>query len=118
VRQTSAEKKQADDAKLLKQWRRWHREQLEQALAGPHGAMMAELVDRLSKLTQQSASALLHFVRAQNWKSIDANTRFTALHEINVGIAAAREREGMAQFDDALWGERSTLFQVARELMK
>jgi len=36
--------KLADDARLLRAWRKWHREEREQALAGSHCAMIERLM--------------------------------------------------------------------------
>jgi hypothetical protein len=35
-RKSTLNKKLEDDAKLLRAWRAWHREELEEALAGPY----------------------------------------------------------------------------------
>jgi hypothetical protein len=60
---------------------------------------------------------LLKFMRTVEWRLVDADTRFTLLHQINGGIISLREREGKLAFDDPLPGEQSTLFLIARTLL-
>ena len=78
----------ADNAHLLRAWKRWHREQLKQALCGLHRDVLERLMLRLKNL--QSARELVGFIEAQDWTAIDVETRFIALHEINAAIRAAR----------------------------
>jgi len=40
---TKKEKELADNARLLRAWKKFHREQREAVLAGPHGAVLSEL---------------------------------------------------------------------------
>jgi hypothetical protein len=100
----------ADNRRLLRAWRAWHHEQLEEALAGPHGTVIARLMALLKGMT--SARALVDFINAQDWSSIDAATRFTALHQINEAITAHRERNDLAPIDDALPAEPPNAFQT------
>lgn len=62
----AADQKRADDARLIRAWRKWHREQLEEALAGMHSAVMARLMAELEDL--RSAHKLVDFVAMQDWK--------------------------------------------------
>jgi hypothetical protein len=98
------------DKKLLRAWRRWHCEQLKEALEGVHADVMRRLMAQLEGL--RSARALVAFVAAQDWSAIDANTRLICLHEIDRAIIALRERMGQAPIDDALWGEPLATFQL------
>jgi hypothetical protein len=99
------EKKLADDARMMRAWRRWHREQLEEVLAGPRGPMIERLMFILKELSLQSAPLLLAYIRGVDWSAIDANTRFICLHEINAAIGNMRESHGMAFCDDPLPGQ-------------
>ena len=45
----------ADRAHLLRAWRRWHREQLKEALAGVHGAVLERLMAKLKDLRSARA---------------------------------------------------------------
>jgi hypothetical protein len=114
--QGKEEKKLADDARLLRAWRRWHREELEQAIAGPHGDLVAQFVQILRGLTLQSAPMLLKFVRTQDWRSIDSATRLILLHEVNTAITALRERNNMVPFDDTL-DDRLNVFNTIQAIM-
>jgi hypothetical protein len=111
---TAKEQELADNARLLREWRNWHAEELAEALAGPHGNIVEPLIELLKRLNMASGNALLDFIRAQDWSAIDAQTKLVILHEINTAITKLRTRNGMAPIDDALWGERATVFQLIR----
>jgi hypothetical protein len=111
------EEKLADDARLLRVWRRWHRDELEAAVAGPHGAVATRLVQLLRDLTLKSAPALLNFVDAQTWSDIDHNTRFILLHEIDAAVTVLRTRNGMLPFDDPPDDDRPNVFLKIRTIM-
>ena len=102
---------------VLRHWRKWHREQLNEALAGPHGAVVKPIMDFLGQLTPEKMPALLKFMRAQDWRLVDADVRLVVLHELNAAITRLREREGKPPIDDALPGEAPTLFLIVRELL-
>jgi hypothetical protein len=117
-RSKTAEQKQLEEnSYLLRQWRKYRREQLEQALAGPHGAVVERIVDFLRRMDLCSAPALLTLLREYDWRHVDADTRFTLLHEINQSIGALRQRSGLPVIDDALPHERATGFLLVRELL-
>ena len=80
-----------DNARLLRAWKRWHREHLEQALCGLHRDVLERLMLQLKNL--QSARELVGFIEAQDWTAIDVETRFIALHEINAAITALRRAD-------------------------
>jgi hypothetical protein len=111
----------ADNATLLRTWKRWHREQLEEVLAGPHGAAVALVVGFLDGMVDgaglQSAPALIALLREHDWNQIDHNVRYVLLHEVNSKITALRERHGLPPIDDALPHERNTGFLIIRELL-
>lgn len=102
------QKKLANDARLLRAWKAWHREQLEEALAGMHRDVLEQLMLQLKHLRE--VRELLRFIEAQDWNVVDADTRLIALHEINAAITELRERNGLAPIDDALPGERPNVF--------
>ena len=105
-RKSEKDKKLADDARLLRAWRRWHVEQLEEALVDVHADVMSRLMAQLEEL--RSARELVDFISAQDWNAVDANTRLIALNEINATITRLRERLGQQPIDDALWAEPLT----------
>jgi hypothetical protein len=106
--QRDQEKERADDARLLCAWREWHREQLEEALAGVRRDVLKRLMEQLKDL--RSACALVDFIAAQDWESVNADTRAIALFEINRAITALRERQKLLPINDALPGEPLTAF--------
>jgi hypothetical protein len=108
-RELNKDEKLAESQKLSRAYRAWHRKQLEEALIGVHGDVLVQLMIQLKNLRE--ARGLLNFIEAQDWASIDAETRFIALHEINSAITRLRERAGMAPIDDPLPGERNSLFR-------
>ena len=105
----------ANRAHLLRAWRRWHVEQLEEALADVHADVMSRLMAQLEEL--RSARALVDFIAAQDWESVDADMRAIALFEINRAITALRERQKLPPIYDALPGEPLTAFQIIREII-
>ena len=109
--------KLADDARLLRAWRKWHREELETALAGPHGAMVERLVFILKGLTLESAPLLLAYIRGVDWATVDYPTRLTVLHEVNAAITRLRERNGLSPFDDGFPGDPPNVFQIIRTIL-
>jgi hypothetical protein len=68
--------KLTDAARLLPAWRHWHAEKLEEALAGPHGELVAQLAELLRGLCPQLAQALITFIRTQeivDWRRANGN---------------------------------------------
>jgi hypothetical protein len=53
MRKSEKDKKLADDARLLRAWKKFHREEREAVLAGPHGSVLAELF-RIGRLKRQA----------------------------------------------------------------
>src|SRR6516165_5331643 len=113
---TAQEKKLADDARLMRWWSTWHREQLEQALDGMHGDIMRGLMAQLENL--HSARALVDFISARDWSRVDANTRMIALHEINRAIAALRSKSGLPFIDDPLPGQPDNAYRIIKKLFE
>jgi len=106
----------ADRAHLLRAWRRWHVEQLEEALADVHADVMSRLMAQLKDL--HSARELVDFIAAQDWSVVDTDTRFTALHEINIAITKLRERNGQERISDPLPGAPQNAFRIIKNLFK
>jgi hypothetical protein len=110
-RSRDQQQKLADDVRLLRAWRKWHKEELEQALAGPHGSMIERLVFMLKALEFASAPLLIAYIRGVDWATVDYSTRLTALHEINTAITRMRERRGLAPFDDPIPPRDDSVFR-------
>src|SRR5438046_883784 len=98
-------KKLADDARLLRNWKAWHREQLNDVLAGPHGSMLAELFRMFENLQHVQPAQLIGLVRSIDWTLIDYGTRLVVLHELNTAITKYREQRGAEPINDNLWHE-------------
>ena len=115
-RKSENEKELADRERLTRMSRRYHAEQLEQALAGIHSDVMKRLVAQLEDL--RSARALVDFIAAQDWESADADTRAIALFEINRAVTKMRERMNPKEpINDALWGQSPTAFQLIKQII-
>ena len=115
LRRSEHDKARADGAWLLRHWRRWHRGQVEKALAGVHRAVFERLMAQLKDL--RSAWDLVAAVGAEDWSTIDADTRATALHQIDAAITALRERQKLPPFDDPLPGAPPNAFLMIREII-
>jgi hypothetical protein len=116
-RKTAKEQELADNAHLLRAWRQWHREQLEEVLAGPHGAAVALVFGFLDGMGPQSTPALIALLDQHDWSQIDHNVRYVLLHETNQAITRLRERAGLAPIDDALPDQRPNAFLLIKDLL-
>jgi predicted ABC-class ATPase len=114
-RRTAKENELADNARLLRAWRRHHAEKLEEALSGVSGAVMARLMEQLKNLG--AARELVAFVAAQDWSQVSANDRLTALHEINSAICRLRESAGLPPLDDGIPGERDNAYRLVKRIL-
>jgi hypothetical protein len=117
-RRTDEEKKLADAAKLLRSWKKFHAEEKAAALAGPHGAALAELFRMADNLNCVHPTQLVGFVRAVDWAPIPYDMRVAVLHELNAAITKFRERRGLAPIDDNLPGEPDNAFRVIRQIVE
>ena len=110
----SQKKKLADDAKLLRAWRKYHHEQLVEALSGPHSAIISDLMTLLGRLDLNAGAALLEFLRSVDWHAVAYDVRLVALHELHNAITKLRERCGLPPFDD---GREDNVFRIARAII-
>jgi hypothetical protein len=106
-----------DDARLLRGWKQWHRAERDAALAGPHGAMLSELLRMVGTLEHAKPAQLVGFMRSIDWGFIDYDTRLNVLHELNIAIVTFREKHGLAPFDDGASDEPTTPFLQTRALL-
>jgi hypothetical protein len=111
------DKKLADDARLLRAWKAWHREEREAVLAGPHGSALAELFRMLENLQHVQPAQLIGLVRSINWTTIDYDARLVVVHELNTAITKYREKRGAEPLDDNLPGQPETPFRTIRALV-
>jgi len=114
---TAQEKKLADDARLMRAWRAFHREEREAALAGPYAVTLAELFRMFANLVHVQPAQLVGFIGAIDWAAIDYQTRLTVLHELNTAITAFREKRGLEPIDDNLPGDPDTPFRTIKAIL-
>src|SRR6516162_7197304 len=114
---TKRDKKLADDARLLKWWRAWHREEKAAALAGPHARTLAELFRMFSAIECTTPAQLVGFINAIDWSGIDHQTRLVVLHELNTAITKFREKRGLPPLDDSLGNAPPNAFQIIRKIL-
>jgi len=115
-RKHDAEREFEAQNRLFRAWKRWHAEELQTALLGPHGPAIKELIDFLRGMTLQSAPELIRLIRRRDWRQIDVATRQIVLHQINIAVVKLRERHGLNPFDDGLPdGQRPTAFLVIKQ---
>ena len=114
---TAQEKKLADDARLMRAWRAFHREEREAALAGPYAVTRAELFRMFANLVHVQPAQLVGFIGAIDWAAIDYQTRLVVLHEINNAITVYREKRGLEPISDPLQGAPFNAFQRIRAIM-
>ena len=114
---TAQEKKLADDARLMRAWRAFHREEREAALAGPYAVTLAELFRMFANLVHVQPAQLVGFIGAIDWAAIDYQTRLVVLHEINNAITVYREKRGLEPISDPLQGAPFNAFQRIRAIM-
>ena len=111
------QKKLADDARLLRAWKKFHRDECEAVLAGPHGAVLGELFRMFRNLQHIRPSQLIGFVGSIDWASINYATRLTVLHEVNNAITAYRVKRGLEPIDDNLPGQPDTPFRTIKAIL-
>ena len=114
---TAREKKLVDDARLMRAWRAFHREEREAALAGPYAVTLAELFRMFANLVHVQPAQLVGFIGAIDWAAIDYQTRLVVLHEINNAITVYREKRGLEPISDPLQGAPFNAFQRIRAIM-
>jgi hypothetical protein len=110
--------KLADNERLLRWWKAWHREQREAVLTGPHGAVLGELFRMIKNLQHVQPSQLIGFVRSINWAGIDADTKLVTLHELNAAITRFREKCNSEEpISDNLPNEPDTPFRTIKAIL-
>jgi len=115
---TAQEEKLADDACLLRAWKKFHRGERAEVLAGPHGALLNELFRMFANLKHVQPAQLVGYTRAINWLEIDYPTRLTVIHEANAAITKLREKQGREPIDDPLPEQPPSAFLILRELLR
>ena len=111
------EKKLADDARLMRAWKRFHREEREAVLAGPHALVLGELFRMFQNLKHVQPSQLIDFVQSIDWTAIDYATKLVTIHEFNSAITTFRTTQGLEPIDDGLPGEPDTPFRTIKAIV-
>ena len=111
------QKKLADDARLLRAWKKFHRDECEAVLAGPHGVVLSELFRMFKNLKHMQPSQLIGYTQSIDWATIDYPTRLVIIHEINNAITAFREKRGLEPIDDNLPGDPDTPFRTIKTIV-
>jgi|SRR5262249_28035665 len=97
-----AEKEIRDSARLLRAWKKFHREEREAVLAGPYAVTLAELFRMFANIECVRPAQLVGFIGAINWSAIPYDARLVVLHELNSAITAFRTKRGLEPIDDGL----------------
>jgi hypothetical protein len=103
--------------RVLRAWHRWHREQLDEVLAGPHAVIAAHVMEFIKDITPASATALLALMRGHAWADVDMKTKLVLLHEINCAISRVREDAGLPSIDDPLPGQPPNVFLTIKQML-
>jgi hypothetical protein len=112
-----AEKELADNAKLLRAWKQFHRDERAEVLAGQHGAVLSELFWMFANLKHVRPEQLIGLVQSIDWASIPYAAKLVTVHELNTAITRLRERHGLPPIDDPLPGEPDNPFHVIRAIV-
>src|SRR6516164_10475848 len=107
-------KRLAANAKLMRWWRNWHAEQLEEALAGVHRDVLERVMAQLKDL--KSARELVNAMAAEDWSAVDADTRLVVLHQVNAAITELRLESGADPISDPLPGQPDNAFRIIKSL--
>jgi len=109
--------KLADDARLLRAWKKFHAEEKAAVLAGPYNATLVELFRMFSAIEHVTPAQLVGFVGAIDWGSVDYQTRVVTLHELNAAITRYRERRGLEPISDPLPNEPNSPFRTIKAIL-
>jgi hypothetical protein len=111
------ERELANQARLTRAWKKFHREEREAVLAGPYARTLAELFRMFANLKHVQPAQLIGFISAIDWAAIDYPTRLVVLHEINNAITAFREKCGLEPIDDSLPSDPDTPFRAIKAIV-
>jgi hypothetical protein len=105
-RSEKKDKKLADNERLLRWWKKFHREERDAVLAGPHGAVLGELLRMIKNLEHIQPSQLIGLAHSIDWVAIDTNTKLVTLHEFNAAVTRFREKRNPDEpIDDTIEDE-------------
>jgi hypothetical protein len=111
------ERERANNARLLRAWKKFHRDEREEAFAGPHGATLAELFRMFKNLELMQPTQLIGYVQSIDWAAIDYTTKLVVVHEADSAITALREKHGLDPINDNLPGDPDTPFRTIKTIV-
>ena len=114
---TPKEKELVDNARLLRAWKKFHREEREAVLAGPYATTLIELFRMFANIQYVAPAQLVGFVQSINWANVDYAVRLTVLHEINNAITEFRVERDMEPINDPLPGEPESPFRLIKIIL-
>jgi hypothetical protein len=117
TRRTANEAELEANAKMYRAWRKWHREEREVVLLGPHGAVLAELFRFFKHLDNVKPAQLIGFAQSINWTVIPYETRLVVIHELNNAITSWREKRGLDPISDPLPHEPESPYRTIRKIV-
>jgi len=109
------EKKQRDQQRMVRAYRRHKRAEIRTLLEGQHRIPFLQLTRVLRRMTIEDGPALVAHVDNAQWL-VDADrlTRYIVLAAISDKIVKLRIQNGYAPFDDSLPGELPTVYEIIR----
>ena len=113
-----AEKQIAEDNAQFRRYRRAKAAEYRAALAGPNGELVKELHDALKKLTIDQTEILLNAVELYDWSDVSLGSRYTIISMIDDAIVRLREQNGLAPFDDSIFDEDPTVFEICKTKLR
>ena len=116
-RQPEKDRTLVDNGRLLRAWKKFHRDERDAVLAGPHARTLEGLFQAFSAIEHVAPVQLIGFINAINWSAVDHQTRCITLHELSTAIVRLREKRGLPPFDDPLWGAPPNAFQVIQKII-
>ncbi len=116
---TAAERARDEETALLRRYKAYQRQRNAELLAGPHGADIRILVTFLRGMGQASGRELVARVADAVWlRTADDETRQAVLRIIGAAITRAREKAGLAPFDDPFPDQPQNAFQQIRDMLR
>jgi hypothetical protein len=115
---TAMEQEQRDTSIQFARYKRAVRAQSMALMESEHGENYRMLLLLLRRLTPQSASELVNYVKGARWITrCDADQKFIVLSIIDMAIIRTRIRAGLPEFDDALPGQPDNVFLIIRKII-
>jgi hypothetical protein len=106
-----------DNVKLLRQWKAWHAEQLQEILAGPDGAAIAPVIEQLKILGLGRSQVLIELVQRCDWSTVGIDAKLVLLHELNDAIGRVRRTLKLEPIDDPLPGQPENLYRIIKAIL-